>query len=340
VSPLAWERLTSRGRARRLRRVAVTALERYPFDVARLRLIASDANMIYRVNATDGERYLLRISSPRSCHTVEGTRAETDWLGALSRDTDLPIAAPVADRDGEYVREIGADGVPEARTVAVFRWVDGPDLDDRMSPATAARFGTLSARLHEHARTWRPSAPLRIRRFDRVFPYSQPGFPLEPVVLFEDPYRDLVPRERRRVFERAIEIVQRTIDDGLAENGPDIVVHGDLHPWNVKVRRDGRLVPLDFEDLMWGRPILDVATTLYYVELNDDGPELSRAFRSGYEEVAPWPERDPGTIRTLRAGRGLLLLNWVLAANEPEKRGFATKYVQTIETRLRDWLGL
>ncbi len=50
----------------------------------------------------------------------------------------------------------------------------------------------------------------------------------------------------------------------MAREGPAIVTHGDLHQWNVKIRH-GVLSPFDFEDLLWAAPILDVATSLYYV---------------------------------------------------------------------------
>lgn len=339
MSALPWNRLGRRGRLRRLRRMGVAALERYPFRVERLRLLAADANTIWRVDASGGARHVLRITSPRSCHTADGTRAEVEWLRALARDTDLPLAAPVPARDGECVREVSIPGVPEPRPCAVFRWVGGRDLGDRMGRGAAGRLGALSARLHEHAREWRPPGPLRVRRHDRVFPYSQPGFPIEPVVFFDARHGALFPPARRRVFEDAIGIVQRTIDDVLATNEPEIVLHGDLHPWNVKVRQDGTLVPLDFEDLLWGQPVLDVATTLFYVELRDDGPDLAREFRAGYEEIAPWPEPTDGVLRILRAGRALLLANWVLASDETD-RSFAAEYMVKTEKRLRDWLGL
>ena len=41
------------------------------------------------------------------------------------------------------------------------------------------------------------------------------------------------------------------------------ILHNDLHQWNVRIYR-GRLSPIDFEDLMWGWPVQDIATTLYY----------------------------------------------------------------------------
>ena len=87
-----------------------------------------------------------------------------------------------------------------------------------------------------------------------------------------------------------------------------IVLHGDLHQWNVKLHR-GVLSPFDFEDLLWGVPVLDVATSLYYVRERDDYRALASAFRSGYERRRQWVERDPGEVDRLMFARSMLLLN-------------------------------
>jgi len=297
-----------------------------------VRLLTSHANLVWRVDAADGARFLLRIGSPRCCHGPDETRSELAWLRALRRDADLPVPEPVAARDGSWL-------VTEPRTCCVFRWVEGPDLAERLSAENVRRLGELAARLHAHARTFVPPEGFRVRRHDRVFPWSDPAFPSERVILFDDAHGALFPAACRRTYETAIEIAQRAIDDVLAD-GSDLVMHGDLHPWNVKVRPDGELAALDFEDLMWGRPILDLATTLYYLELEENGAELGAALRAGYEENAPWPEARPGVMEALRAGRALVLANWVLSSPRAEDRELAPEFMARVERRLRDWLGI
>lgn len=71
--------------------------------------------------------------------------------------------------------------------------------------------------------------------------------------------------------------------------------------------------------------------------MQDDGPGLARAFRAGYEETAPWPEPGDGVVRILRAGRALLLANWLLASDEPRDRELAPGYLEKMEKQLRDW---
>ena len=89
-----------------------------------------------------------------------------------------------------------------------------------------------------------------------------------------------------------------------------LVIHGDLHAANVKVDR-GRLTPLDFEDLLYAVPILDVATSLFYVRHRPDYLDLAGAFRSGYERQLAWVETRPGEVDQLLIARGIDMLNFV-----------------------------
>ncbi len=89
------------------------------------------------------------------------------------------------------------------------------------------------------------------------------------------------------------------------------IIHGDLHQWNVRYSR-GVLSPIDFEDLMWGWPVEDIAVTLYYLQDRPDYPQLLEAFIQGYQRVCPWPELTAGEINALIAARGIGLLNFAL----------------------------
>ena len=113
------------------------------------------------------------------------------------------------------------------------------------------------ARLHNHALTYQPPAELAVLHFDHVFPFP------EPVVLFDAPYASLFPPERGAVFKQAIAWAQESIDLLIAGGEPMRILHGDLHQWNVRIAH-GLLSPIDFEDLMMGWPVQDIATTLYY----------------------------------------------------------------------------
>jgi Ser/Thr protein kinase RdoA (MazF antagonist) len=324
--------LTNRGQAGRLRRLALVALQQYDLPVRRVRLITNDLNGIFRVDTAGGGRYVLRVSLPGTCgHSLAEIRSELMWLQALHRDTGLQVPRPVPARGGALVTTAHVPGVPEPRHCAVFRWVPGPDLADRLSLENVEKLGELSARLHDHAATFEPPEGFSIPNATSVFPFG------DPVVLFAPEYRHLFPPARRRVFERAIERVQAAID-ALQATGPGPrVLHYDLHQWNVKVVR-GQLCPIDFEDLMWGYPAQDLAVTLYYFQHLEDGPALRAAFRRGYTRLLQWPERYQGEIDTYLVGRGVDLVNFILQDANPDYRDRVPHFVERAEGRLRAWL--
>jgi Ser/Thr protein kinase RdoA (MazF antagonist) len=318
--------LTEHGQARCLRRLALNALQQYPLEVARLRLVSNDFNGIFRVDTLDGQKFILRVTLPEGGHTLDHVTAEMDWLAALARDTDLSLPRPLPARDGRLVVEAQAEGVPQPRLCEVFSWVPGKDLAEDMSTANIARLGELMAQLHLHARDYQPPKQPSLLRFDRPFPFP------EPVVLFDEPHAALFPPARRAVFEKAIAWTQASIDRLQASGEPMRILHNDLHQWNVRVSR-GMLSPIDFEDLMLGWPVQDIATTLYYFP-KENFATLRAAFQEGYTRCCPWPERHPGEIDSFIAARGFGLANFILNDPNPTWKSKAGQFIESIEKQL------
>jgi len=318
--------LTERGQALRLRQLALHALTQYALDVSRVRLITNDMNGIFRVDTMDGRKFVLRVTLPEGGHTLDHVSAEMDWLAALSRETDLSVPEPLPSKNGDLVVETGVNGVPEPRLCVVFSWVPGKDLAEDLTPENISKLGALMARLHQHALTYQLPSQLSLLKFDQVFPFP------EPVLLFEDAYAELFPPERRAIYEQGIAWVQESIDRLKASAEPMRILHGDLHQWNVRVSR-GELSPIDFEDLMLGWPVQDIATSLYYL-LGDSYAALRQAFQAGYMRIASWPERSPGEIDSFIAARGIGLANFVLNDPNPAWRIQAREFVERVEKRL------
>ena len=323
-----FDQLTSRGRALRLRRMALVALQHYDLDVQRVRLLSNDLNGIFRVDTHDGQKLVMRVCLPEAGHTLPEIRSETIWLEALSRDTDLGVPEPLANRDGAMVTTVEVDGVPEARHCVVFGWIPGPDLADRLTLENVRKMGAMSARLHAHALTFQAPPEFSIKTADSVFPFG------DEVVLFDKAQADLVPPARRELFQRTAERVEAALAELFADRQGLRVLHYDLHHWNVKVFR-GKVYALDFEDLMWGYPVQDIAITFYYWQDHARFGELREAFKRGYTEHAGWPEQVRGQIDILIAGRGLDLANFVLRDPNPEWRSAAPAFLERTEKRLR-----
>ena len=320
--------LTVRGRARRLRRLVDAALARYDLDVVRVRLITNDTNGIFRVDTADGARYAVRVGLGGGIgHSVGEVLAETEWLAALAAETELTVPVPMTTRDGEPFVTVEVPGVPDPRNVVVFSWLEGRPLGERQTAASMRAYGILSAGLHVYGARHQPGAPDALPRYDRLNPFD------EPFVLFEAE-QHLMPPDRRAVFAAAAERVEEELEALERSHEPMRVLHGDLHPWNVMASRRG-LAPFDFEDLMWGWPVQDVATSLYYLQ----GPDLEdrlTSFREGYETVAAWPERRERQVATFMVGRALVLANDLLIT--PEWRDEAAPFLERYEVRFRAFL--
>jgi Ser/Thr protein kinase RdoA (MazF antagonist) len=321
--------LTRRGQARRLRALALRALEQYDLQVTHLRLVTNDMNCVFRVETASGAKYVLWVGiGGEIAHTIGQIRSAMMWLAALRRDTDLAVPEPLPTRDGELVIEVEAPGVPEPRLVAIFSWLPGRLLADHISPAVMGQFGALVAKLHAHGAAWKLPEGFAPIRFDTPFPFA------EPAVLFDEARAELVGRERQAFFRAAYDRAQAVIDRYQAEGVLMQPVHNDLHQWNLKVHH-GRLAVFDFEDIALGYPVIDLGTLFFYYFEREDYPALLAAFRRGYEAVRAWPEREPGEIDAFIMARALVLAN-MLVIDPDIAEGFdVPTYLERTERRLR-----
>jgi Ser/Thr protein kinase RdoA (MazF antagonist) len=323
-----FDDLTPRGRTRRLRLVAHAALQEYDIEVTGLRLITAETNAVFRVDAGGGDRYVLRVGlAGPIAHSTQQVGAEVEWLAALDADTDLTLPVPISNREGALLTRATAPGVPEVRNCVLFTWLPGRELDENLTPEQAERYGRLAAVLHEHAAGFRPTLGPDAR-YERPLPFGVDERLFDPEL-----DHDQLTGERRTLFARAATRVEEAISR-LKVAEPVRVLHGDLHPWNVMTYYN-RLAPIDFEDLMWGWPSQDIATTLYYLHLHPNYANQYPAFRRGYERIRDWPEREAGEIETFMAGRSLVLANDLLLDPKPEWRDEVAPFFARAERRLR-----
>ncbi|HSF86600.1 MAG TPA: phosphotransferase [Acidimicrobiia bacterium] len=299
---LAWEDLTEAGRMRRLRSVAFDALARYDITVSRLRLVGGFTNVIFRVDADEGV-FAARIDLHQD-HSDADVDIETAWLHAIRADTDLDVACVVPSVDGASYVHATAPGVPGSRRCVLFRWIPGRPLADSMSRSGYEALGILSARLHQHGASWVPPHPPM--RWDRIHYWPER---VDPVVVDLPEHAAVFSGRRRSIYDRAVELVEPAF--AALDPGEGRVLHGDLHPWNVHRSRN-RIIAFDFEDVMWGNPVQDIAITLFYQRNHPEYDACRAAFENGYRSIAPWPETSAGEIERFMAARTLMFINYTL----------------------------
>ncbi len=329
--------LDETGRAERIKPLAAKALEAYDITVESIDLITNETNCIFAVNGAGGERWVLRVTDPSGCHHYDEVLAEVSWLNALHADTDIRVNRPVAATSGELFVQAGAARVPEERYCVLFERIDGVDLYDRLNRDSVAEHGELMAQLHQHGAGYQPPSALKLRRYDLVFPYSAPGFDFhEPIVLFDGEF-DALFRGRRSLVTEAYELAESTIGD-LYSSGTPIILHNDLHFWNVMSTNNG-LVAIDFEDALVGYPVQDIAVALFYYSNHDDAIQLMPWFRDGYERVLPWPATSDDQVEILMMARRLMLLNYCYVLKDPEGIAMREGYTDRTLAKLEEQLG-
>ena len=307
------------------RAVALEALRRYDLAPQRVRLAAESFNSVFRVTTATAV-YALRVGAALRIHPESTAAVEAAWHQRL-RQHGVYVPGVVANADGEFatfVRENRAEHAP--RVCLLFEWVTGRSLRTSLSGQRAAALGRLSARLHQDATAWSPPGAEDVLRADRVLYWRLPDRLAEAGSRFGF----------GTLFSDARDRAQPVID-ALWRNPPHQphLVHGDLTPPNVIVSARHGLVPIDFQDLVWGLEIQDLSFTVAALRRWPDGERLIGAFRSGYGEYRTWPDVSPALFGSLTVARALNQVNLTLStAGGTDLEGYVVRHAE----RLRAWM--
>lgn len=273
--------------------------ERYGLRVGRIDHLATHSNVLYRVDLADGRRLVLRVGQP-TANTRSNLEIEIAWLASLLGDPDLNLAEPIPTADGAFIADLPIDGA--ILPCVLFSWVPGEPMGEGAGTSGYRAMGRLSALLHRHG-SWRPPAGLELRSWDRTFYYPEE---IEGVVVDHFRYDHLFDGIRPTLL-RTARAADRFIALRWSQDVP-IVVHGDLHEWNVHVYT-GRAWAIDFEDVMLALPAQDIATSLYAARTRRDLTAVVGAFRAGYEEIGEWPVCQRFDLDVYWAARQVMLMN-------------------------------
>jgi Ser/Thr protein kinase RdoA (MazF antagonist) len=324
-----YSELTERGKANRLRKVALRALENYDLSVKKVRLLTVETNTYFRIDTSDGRKYAMRVYSNEET-TLKDNLAEVFWLNAINRDTDIPAPRPVPIKNGGFIALVDIPETPDERRCVIFEWIPGKSIGENISIEDYYKLGRIQAQLHDHAAILNPPPEIRPKRWDKVFYY-----PDEPVVVFSGEYDRLFDSHRRKIIEKTIARADDFFKTLYSDESSRILIHGDLHYYNVHSYR-GRLHVIDFEDIMWGYPIQDIAVTFYYGNDRDDYFDLCEAYREGYSTIRPWPVESREQIDILGAARAVMFINYV-ARIHPDPEDFIDNKCRWLEEFLKKY---
>jgi Ser/Thr protein kinase RdoA (MazF antagonist) len=314
-----FETLTYRGQLRRLRQLAVKASRAYEVNEPRLTALLHEDNTTFRIDAANGERYLLRIHRP-SRKTVKEVRSEMMWLTALRQETDLVVPQPVPTREGDLVTVVSVEGVPEPRMCVLLRWIPGRFVNRGLTPSHLECVGSFMARLHTSTAQFRPPDGFVRGRLDNL--YGKPSGISEALARqqVDNPDDEAAairavatvcsPEDGARVEKLIAKIrdVQRAVGQGPETFG---LIHGDLHQWNYLFHR-GQVRAIDFDDCGYGYHLYDMAVTLFNINWREDTTILREGFLAGYRRVRPLSFEHEQYLDTFMDLRDLQMIIWAI----------------------------
>ncbi len=284
--------------------LAAAALTRYPLSRdATAELCNVSENHTYRVDG-GAKSYALRIHRPgyRTAHQIA---CELQWSDALRADGAVDTPVTVDSRDGERVVRVNG------RNVVLFEWLPGviPDPDGEDVLAGFRTLGALSARMHAHARAWRPPGG-----FDRPdWDYAHTIGALGHWGRWQDGLG--IGAEERAQLARLDAEIERRLDAYGRDATRYGLSHADIRLANLLVD-GGDVRVIDFDDCGFTWFMYDFATTVSFMEDHPRVPELRDAWTEGYRSVAPLEAQDEAVLETLVMLRRLLLVAWIGSHHE------------------------
>ena len=277
-----------------------------------VKLINLSENATYKVEASDGQCWALRIHRDGH-HSKTAIASELAWLMELRKSGVVKTPAPVKGRDGEIIQVISHPRMKQTRNVVLFGWEVGvePGIGENLIEPFKV-LGEVTAQMHAHTKGWtRPPWFNRLTwDFETSLGESKPHW---------GRWRDGmgVDVSKEKLFVRAVALIgKRLAAYGKAADRFGLV-HCDLRLANLLM--DGIAVKvIDFDDCGFGWYMYDAATPLSFYEHEPQVPELIAAWKEGYRRVAPLSKADETEIPTFVMLRRLLLVAWIGSHHETD----------------------
>ena len=284
-------------------------------------MLPSERDQNFRIRAASGEAVTFKVANAEEPHAM--IDCEIAALRHIARtDPALPVPRVVPTRDGEPFAVI-RDREGRAHLIHVLTYLEGEIVATRdLDAARLEAMGRLVARLGRALRGFiHPAPAARELLWDNR---------LAPKLI--DHARAIPAKADRAVVMRVLEDFRDTVLPRL-ETLRSQIIHGDAHPWNTLVDKDGWPAGIiDFGDLVHGVLIQDIANAIAdFLEGTDDIDATIFALVKGYRAVTPLEEDELDLILPLIEAR--LALTAVIGHIREDNGTQPATYLSTLTQR-------
>ncbi|MCB5410380.1 phosphotransferase enzyme family protein [Pseudogemmobacter faecipullorum] len=268
-----------------------------------LHLLALSENATFLASDPDVPRQIvIRVHRP-GYHSLAEICSELDWIAALKQDSRLILPATIAALSGERVISFEDQG--QSRYVVASEFLEGVEPGPGTALIPGFRLlGAISARLHQHARTWQRPAGFTRKAWDYAGAFGE-----NPVWGRWQDALDLTP-EGREILSEA----QECLGQRLAAYGQDParygVIHSDLRLANLLLRGE-EIAVIDFDDSGFSWFVYDLASALTFCETEPEVPQMIQSWIEGYCEVHPLSGEDIAMIPSFLMYRRFTISAWI-----------------------------
>jgi len=265
---------------------------------ASLHLYPLTENLTYRIESGGADPTVLRIYRPGGRAPAEVV-SELAWMRALGEDVGSLVPAVIPTVAGSQVLELARETPLPPCYCVMFSCAPGREPAEDELVAWFPKLGEITARLHQHARSWTQPPWFRRPRWDISTTLgNRPHW---------GPWQSSVTdRGEIRHLERLAAVVMERLRGFGAGAQRFGLVHADLRLANLLVEGE-RITVIDFEDCGLSWYLYDLACALTFNEGRSDVGELIALWVDGYRRIEQLSAEDEGEIDTFLMLRRLML---------------------------------
>ena len=307
--------------------VAKKALKYYNLKVKELSFLTEETNVFYKIITDTDEVYVLKIYQEASSNFNDNI-AEHFLLKLIYKTTEINTPMVIKNINNDTVTKINYPNKRGYKRVALYEFIEGKNIDGIEDLNYFKQMGKIIASMHLATKETNLPDYINPKRLDKVFYFEG-----EVAVYHMVKYKKLITKEMMDILDKLIPYLNIELYNLYSKQKPQLI-HGDLNPWNIKIK-DDKVIIYDFEEAIYGLPVHDIAVFLYYYRYHQtlNFYQVKKAFLEGYKEVAKLPKNvTDKNLELIMISRRINFFNYVLTIRKNPK-----EYINLSFPKIREY---